>query len=813
MTIRKSVLVLTAGLFVVVMVFHAGTSLAATETLNQKQLQLLFSGAKVEAFGQTPCRGYPTGGTLTLNFSFDPGGELSVSYLCSDNYVSSDSGTDQGKWWVEENSFCMKTEADLLDFYLPGYGNCYSVKYGKFHFGLYFGDTAFWDFTVSHPQFPTKEKLLAALEKLSVQSATAQSGTVTLPPAEYKPLPVGTRIKYDDRIYRVTRTDGFLTTYRSVTGSMLSYLNAYALFGEYAENLYVTSGVVLDDASFIISYKIDTDNKKKLEAFWPLEVGKKTKFEVIESGTFGQSWVIALEVAKAEAISLNGMNYATYVIVEEAKSGSGSSFVGRKWYHPDAGLVIKAERTWTKAVTVPGTYNNLRVPNFNEGEEDNYSLSSVTFPEGTTTHALKGTKTGGAADKALLAEVEKLKQQAEKARRAEAARQARQAGAEKARRAEIARLKQQAEEARRAVADRQAEDSEANKARDDEIALLRRQVEERRGADEAQKARQGEEEKARQAEMARLKQEAVEARRSDAARKAQEGEEDKARQGEIARLKKQIEAQSQAKAQLTERESEALQAREAEVARLRKEAGERHQAEAARKAREAKEDKARVAEMARLKLEAGEARRAEAARKAREAEEDKARTAEMARLKRGAEDAKKARAAEIAQLKRQAEEAEKARLAEVTRLKGEAEEFQKAMARRNALEAKEEKARQAEIARLKREAGEFQKALAERDALEAKEEKARQAEMARLKKETEKAEKARQAEMTRLKKETEKAEKARQAEIASLRQELEKARQAREAEAKKPKRDSRMFSSAAITRWSSASRNTATCRS
>ena len=121
----------------------------------------------------------------------------------------------------------------------------------------------------------------------------------------------------------------------------------------------------------------------------------------------------------------------------------------------------------------------------------------------------------------------------------------------------------------------------------------------------------------------------------------------------------------------------------------------------------------------------------------------------------------------------------------------------KELARRNAQEAEEEKARQAEIARLKQEAGEFQKALARRDALEAREEKAREAEMARLKKESEKADKARQAE------------------IASLRRELEKARQAREAEAEaeKPMRDSRAYSSAAITRWSSASRNTATCRS
>ena len=47
-----------------------------------------------------------------------------------------------------------------------------------------------------------------------------------------------------------------------------------------------------------------------------------------------------------------------------------------------------------------------------EGEQDNYSLKEVTYPEGTTTHALKGTKEGGQAE-ALLAEVRGLKKQVE----------------------------------------------------------------------------------------------------------------------------------------------------------------------------------------------------------------------------------------------------------------------------------------------------------------------------------------------------------------------------------------------------------------
>ena len=52
------------------------------------------------------------------------------------------------------------------------------------------------------------------------------------------------------------------------------------------------------------------------------------------------------------------------------------------------------------------------MPLFGEGKEVNYSLVRITYPEGTTTHALKGTKEGGQAE-ALLAEVRGLKKQVE----------------------------------------------------------------------------------------------------------------------------------------------------------------------------------------------------------------------------------------------------------------------------------------------------------------------------------------------------------------------------------------------------------------
>ena len=54
------------------------------------------------------------------------------------------------------------------------------------------------------------------------------------------------------------------------------------------------------------------------------------------------AWTITQEVSKTETLTLNGMQYPTYVIKERGESDAGKLFTGRKWYQPDAGLIIKA---------------------------------------------------------------------------------------------------------------------------------------------------------------------------------------------------------------------------------------------------------------------------------------------------------------------------------------------------------------------------------------------------------------------------------------------------------------------------------------
>ncbi|MCH6590108.1 MAG: caspase family protein, partial [Proteobacteria bacterium] len=110
------------------------------------------------------------------------------------------------------------------------------------------------------------------------------------------------------------------------------------------------------------------------------------------------------EVVGTEVLELNGILYPTYVVKEHAFSdgmirayGSGDpmEYTETKWYNPESGLVLKSVRDWIQGL--------------NKGEQEEYSLARVRFPQGTKTHVLAGTKVPGEADARLLAEIARLK--------------------------------------------------------------------------------------------------------------------------------------------------------------------------------------------------------------------------------------------------------------------------------------------------------------------------------------------------------------------------------------------------------------------
>ncbi len=245
--------------------------------------------------------------------------------------------------------------------------------------------------------------------------AAAQTGQAgpSLPPAEYRPLPAGTRVTYDTWGYTVTKTEGFDITFKTTAGNWKHY---YAVFGKHGNNVYLSGECRYDCADW--DSDLDAGSKAALESIWPLKVGKKVKYNAEESrsGYSGfpttRPWTVALEVVRAEILELNGLRYSTYVIQEHSVSGGVAGpyasagpegYLETKWYDPQSGLVLKS----VKEMTVGPR----------KGDRKQYSLVHVRFPQGTKTNVLAGTRIpaggGAGSDPRLTAEIARLKGEAE----------------------------------------------------------------------------------------------------------------------------------------------------------------------------------------------------------------------------------------------------------------------------------------------------------------------------------------------------------------------------------------------------------------
>ncbi len=85
-------------------------------------------------------------------------------------------------------------------------------------------------------------------------ATTAEQAGPSLPPAEYKPLPVGTRVTYDTWSYAVAKSDGFDITYKTDEGH---WRHIYAVFGRHALGAYTTTQILTVD------WSLDLDDKSR----------------------------------------------------------------------------------------------------------------------------------------------------------------------------------------------------------------------------------------------------------------------------------------------------------------------------------------------------------------------------------------------------------------------------------------------------------------------------------------------------------------------------------------------------------------------
>ncbi|MCH6588977.1 MAG: caspase family protein [Proteobacteria bacterium] len=294
-------------------------------------------------------------------------------------------------------------------------------------------------------------------------AAPAEQAGPSLPPAEYKPLPVGTKVTYDTWSYTVTKSDGYDITYKTNSGD---WRHDYAVFGRHGDGAYGMSSEW--------KASLNDENKAALESFWPPKVGNKIVLNLEDEipqlsayvGESTRNWTVTLEVLGTAFLDLNSFRYPTYVIREHAISELVSSYETEisaleysetKWYNSESGLILKSVKDWTRGPK--------------KGEQEEYSLVRVRFPPGTKTNVLAGTTipagAGAGSDARLTAEVARLKREAEAKQKAmEALEAVKGSGSEELRRqreeqkrlmAQVARLTEEAEERRRAEEKRKAE--------------------------------------------------------------------------------------------------------------------------------------------------------------------------------------------------------------------------------------------------------------------------------------------------------------------------------------------------------------------
>ena len=218
---------------------------------------------------------------------------------------------------------------------------------------------------------------LIALGAHAQSPAQSPDQSPTLPPAEYVPLPVDTRVYYDSWSFRVRKSNRFDVAFK--TDDRRSG-RAYAAFGLYGEAMYPPRKANLQGLEWKAA--LDDQAKAGLRGLWPLKTGNRAAFRVAETAgelfKYHRSWDVDIRVTGTAAVEVRVKSYPAFVVESHLASenrgrGPGTpanpvAYVERRWYHPASGLVLKLRRKWSKGAAPGGV--------------DSYELVDVDYPDG-----------------------------------------------------------------------------------------------------------------------------------------------------------------------------------------------------------------------------------------------------------------------------------------------------------------------------------------------------------------------------------------------------------------------------------------------
>ncbi len=244
----------------------------------------------------------------------------------------------------------------------------------------------------------------------------AQSSAQAAPnfdPVEPLPLPVGTTAFFNDSFYdfRVYETDDDFIKVKYADG-LIKFGRYYSVFGWTGDpNIYYHLGVG-------VRRDYGDEGFKKLKNLWPLTPTTAANIELRDNyARMDVVWTSSIRVLGREHTSIPMGTFDTIALEWTSILTGGSDrrdhvIIGRKvverlWYHPQSGLVIKRQRTWSGPAYIQS------MPGTSSGDVQNIYLVSASFPDGAPNKLVPVTATmaSGASesneDKQRAAQAEK----------------------------------------------------------------------------------------------------------------------------------------------------------------------------------------------------------------------------------------------------------------------------------------------------------------------------------------------------------------------------------------------------------------------
>ena len=204
---------------------------------------------------------------------------------------------------------------------------------------------------------------LAAAFGVAGAAASAMAGTLS--PAAYAPLPVGTRLLYDNFECRVSSSSGYDTICDLPDGGTLR------LFGGFLGRGNIPDAGAIERLARVRSLSVtaldyDVSAQAALKSLWPLQVGNSVQYEFnLKYRLLGCALAPTQRVSTVQAttavtgiepVQVNGVSYDSFVIREKTESFSASEcytasrldFKRTWWYAPALGAVVKSTVVWTR---------------------------------------------------------------------------------------------------------------------------------------------------------------------------------------------------------------------------------------------------------------------------------------------------------------------------------------------------------------------------------------------------------------------------------------------------------------------------------